>query len=614
MTSSKRTRTDPDARKGPTTPGQADDPRALSSRLAAIVRSSHDAIIGETLDGVITSWNAAAERLFGYSAREAVGRPMAMLCPPDHADEWRRNIDSVRKGTPVSRVETTRLAKDGREVHVSITLSPVTDAGGRLVGASAILHDVTDRKRAEGALRESEARFRATFEQAAVGIAHVRPDGRWLRVNEKLCEIVGYSRDELLRKTFQEITHPDDVAPDVAQTERLLAGEIANYTIEKRYVRKDGSAVWVSLTGSLVRDAAGAPDYCVAVVKDVTARREAEARLRESEQRIRAIVETATDAIVTVGPDGRVLSFNPAAERMFGYAAGEAVGREVRLLVAPPEGGDFGRDRPWPNGTGVRPDTGRVFELLGRRRTGETFPVELTVGEVAEGRLFTGIIRDVSDQKTLQEQVLAVAEQEQRRIGQDLHDDIGQEITGLRLTAETLAESLEEAASPDAKLAARLVEALGRTHRKVRVLSQGLVPLEIDSGGLPSALAELTARVQGFGGVRCSFETAAGVSACEGRVATQLYRIAQEAVSNAVRHARASHIRVSLGSDGDIVTLRVRDDGAGFGPDAARQGSGLRIMRYRASLIRATLTVGAAGGGGTEMTCRVECRGRVEVP
>ncbi|MCA1739907.1 MAG: PAS domain S-box protein, partial [Actinobacteria bacterium] len=138
----------------------------------------------------------------------------------------------------------------------------------------------TERKRAEAELRESEKRFRSTFEQAAVGIAHVDADGRWLRVNQRLCEIAGYSREELLQKTFQEITHPDDLDADLEKVRQLLAGEIETYSMEKRYFRKDGSIVWINLTSSLMREPSGAPNYFIGVIEDITARKRAEEEVK----------------------------------------------------------------------------------------------------------------------------------------------------------------------------------------------------------------------------------------------------------------------------------------------------------------------------------------------
>lgn len=139
----------------------------------------------------------------------------------------------------------------------------------------------TERKRAEEAQRESEERFRATFEQAAVGISHNSLDGRWLRVNQKLCEIIGYSREELLEKTFQDITHPYDLEADLEQVHQLLVGNIETYSMEKRYIKKDGSIVWINLTVSLVRERWGEAKYFIAVIEDITERKRAEEALRK---------------------------------------------------------------------------------------------------------------------------------------------------------------------------------------------------------------------------------------------------------------------------------------------------------------------------------------------
>src|SRR5262245_28441230 len=134
--------------------------------------------------------------------------------------------------------------------------------------------------------RDSEARFRAIFENAAVGIARVAPDGRWLEVNQRLCDIVGYDCEELMTKTFGDITHQDDLEQDLEAMRRMLAGEVETYLREKRYYRKDGSVVWANLTVSLVRKADGAPDYFVSIIEDISARKRAEEKLREREERL----------------------------------------------------------------------------------------------------------------------------------------------------------------------------------------------------------------------------------------------------------------------------------------------------------------------------------------
>ena len=197
---------------------QAEQARAT---LAAIVESSNDAIIGKNLHGVITSWNQGAERLFGYTAREAIGQSVTMLIPSDRLDEEPPILDQIRRGKAIQNYETVRRCKDGKLRNISLTVSPIRNDEGQIAGVSTVARDTTERIRAEEGLRESEARYRATFDNAAVGIAHVGLDGRWLRFNDATCAITGYPREELLTKTFADITHPDDVDADWSEVRHL---------------------------------------------------------------------------------------------------------------------------------------------------------------------------------------------------------------------------------------------------------------------------------------------------------------------------------------------------------------------------------------------------------
>jgi diguanylate cyclase (GGDEF)-like protein/PAS domain S-box-containing protein len=246
---------------------------------AAIVEASDDAITSETLDGIVTSWNRGAELLYGYSAEEMIGRSVSLLEPPERNGEIAELLQTVGRGEVVRRFETSRRAKDGRIVDVALTLSPIRNETGVIVGASAVGRDVTEHKQAQQAIEESEQRFRALFDQTAVGIALNDLDGRWILANERLCQLYGYPREELLRLRFQDISHPDDLAVDLARLERMLAGEMQSYAIEKRMARVDGSVTWVEVTVSLVRDAAGQPQFTTAVVQDITERKRAEAAL-----------------------------------------------------------------------------------------------------------------------------------------------------------------------------------------------------------------------------------------------------------------------------------------------------------------------------------------------
>lgn len=223
------------------------------------------------------------ERMQGYAPEECIEDPehwRKTLHPDDRERVLAEDERTDATGEPFV-LEYRQIAKNGRVVWVRDEAILVRDEAGDPLYWQGVLLDITDRKRAEEALAASESRFRATFEQAAVGMAHVATDGRWLVVNQKLCDIVGYTCEELLGLTFQDITHPDDLDANLDYVRRLLSGEIDTYTIEKRYLKKDGAVVWAELTGSLVRHPSGEPDYFISVVEDITRRKRLEESLRE---------------------------------------------------------------------------------------------------------------------------------------------------------------------------------------------------------------------------------------------------------------------------------------------------------------------------------------------
>lgn len=311
-------------------------PMEADARLAAFIENSDDAIISKDLEGIITSWNRGAERIFGFTSQEAIGRPITILQPPDVADDTPQILSVVRHGGIVDHYETTRIRKDGVAIIVSLTVSPIRDRQGNIIGASKIAREMTGQRQAQQELRESEERFRATFEQAAVGIAHVGLDGRWLRVNQRLCDIVGYSREELLASDFAAITHPEDLAADLENVRALIAGTSEIYAMEKRYLRKDGRTVWVNLTVSLVRGDADEPKYFISVIEDVSSRKAAEqAIIRQA-----GLLEQALEPILAWELGGGIVYWNRAAQELYGYSSEEAIGKGSHELLK--------TKQPWP--------------------------------------------------------------------------------------------------------------------------------------------------------------------------------------------------------------------------------------------------------------------------
>ncbi|QEL20592.1 PAS domain S-box protein [Limnoglobus roseus] len=251
--------------------------------------------------------NAVVARALGFdSPEQLVGRTDAeipSLGPGQAARYMRDDQEVIRTGTARLRGREQLTRADGSTVWLETHKLPLRDDTGRVVGVIGTWEDVTERRQTEEALRESEGQFRATFEQAAVGMAHVGLDGRFVRANERFAAITGLTREELLAATFQGITHPDDLAADLSLVGRLLAGEVPFYSLEKRYLQKGGGVVWVNLTVSLRRDERGEPIYFISVVEDITARKWTEAALRDSERRFRATAAAAPVAFWETDPD-----------------------------------------------------------------------------------------------------------------------------------------------------------------------------------------------------------------------------------------------------------------------------------------------------------------------
>ena len=246
--------------------------------------------------------NRQACESLGYTREELIGKSPFDISPdvtPAMVEELQPRLKSGATAT----VNVRNRRKDGSLFPVEVRLRLIT-VEGRLYGL-ALARDVTERKRAEDALRESEERFRGTFENAGVGIAHTDFDGHWLRVNEKLCTIVGYSRDELLQKTFQEVTYADDLPQSLDHVARLRRGEFPSYSLEKRYVRKDGSLVWINVSVTLQRDAEGTPAYMIAIIQDISERKRLEGELRQAMAAAKAASQAKSDFLAHVSHEIR---------------------------------------------------------------------------------------------------------------------------------------------------------------------------------------------------------------------------------------------------------------------------------------------------------------------
>ena len=264
----------------------------------------------------------------------------------------------------------------------------------------------------DAALRQAEERFRLAFDNAPIGMALVAPDGTFLRVNRALCEIVGYPPEVLVTKTFQDITHPDDLEADLVHVRQMLADEIRTYSMEKRYLRADGQVVWIKLSVSLVRDESGAPVSFISQIEDISDRKQLEETRQSIEQRFRRLVQTSTDAFIAMDGRGVITEWNCQAEVIFGWSREEVLGRRLVETIVPPsfrEAHDAGLARYLATGEG--PVLGQRLELEGRRKDGVEIPVELTIWAIASGETvqFNALLHDISDRRRQEEELWELA-------------------------------------------------------------------------------------------------------------------------------------------------------------------------------------------------------------
>ena len=274
--------------------------RSAEEKYRTIFDHAVEGIFQSTPDGRFINVNPALARMWGYASPQELVSSIGDIAHQVYADPARR-ADFRRLMEEVGEVrgfEFQARRTDGSLMWVSENARAVRAADGTVLYYEGTTEDITARKRAEDALRESEERFSGAFEQAAIGMALVAPDGRWLRVNHALCDLTGYSESELLSKTFQDITHPDDLETDLAFVRQMLAGEARNYQMEKRYFHKAGHVVWILLSVSLVRDAQGQPLHFIAQIQNITARKQAEAALQRRADEFAALYDITHDLAV----------------------------------------------------------------------------------------------------------------------------------------------------------------------------------------------------------------------------------------------------------------------------------------------------------------------------
>ncbi len=603
---------------------------------------AQDAIFLWREPGGIEFWNKGATDLYGYREAEVLGRPPADFLKTGPPVSW-REIRKQLRDSGAWNGQFRHRTQDGRTVLVSSRLKTLPSEDGTLLVLESN-RDVTEMERRlrEQAVaarfsldalqatsiqticddathilaREMGADFSSLFElepdgksmrlRSGVGwrpdsvgviqldVGEQTPIGRALQLNQPIIiEDVRTDRHLRLPRFMSEHKVASSMAVVIQGRVRAFGVLSVDTTAPRAFTAED--VHFLEAIGNILATAISRIQF--------------EHELRDTGGRLRAIVETAVDGIITIDEHGIVEMINPAAERIFGYRADEVVGRNVSMLMPEPYRTEHDGYLDRYRRTGERRIIGIGREVRGRRKDGSDFPMDLAVSatDLDRRRIFTGLVRDITARKKLEQEILDIGDREQRRIGSDLHDDLCQRLAGIRFSCDALRKTLGKTQSNGVverleRIGADVGEAIDRT----RMLARGMAPVALESNGLASALQELTASVAKIFRVRCVFRGGKAIAVHDAISATHLYRIAQEGINNALKHAQPSEIAVSLARAGKQAQLTVEDDGRGFAvPEARRtsQGMGLRTIAYRAGLIEANVVVNSEPGQGTRIVC-----------
>jgi PAS domain S-box-containing protein len=542
--------------------------------------------------------DAACQRL-GYTCHELLSMTVADIDSNYQTESWPQHWEALRH-TGRLRFETVHRTKSGELYPVEIVANYATFEGKEYNFAFA--RDITEQKRAEAALRDSEARWKTLFEHAGVGIAQLSLSGQFLRVNARLCETLGYSSKTLCQRTFQEITHPDDLEPNVRLMHELVTSARPSFSMEKRYLRSDGVWLWTNLTVSLVRSTSGAPAYFIKVVEDISERKQAEEALQQSETRLHRFVADAPVGLVIMDAQKRLLSANKAFCALTGYTEAEIIGSTYALYTHPDDLPDnlaltdefFRGERP-----------GYAYEKRYVRKPGDIIWVAVKTTSIElpghVGPLLLAVVEDITQRKQ--------AMDERERISQDLHDDVLQSLYAVGMGLEATKEHIKPISRSAAKRLEGSVAQLNGVIHEVRSFIPHMQTSSRTDGNFEQALRCLVGSftATGTGDIAVTIDAAAAavlpLDHCR-----DVIGIAKEAISNSLRHANATRHTVTLHRHRSKLRLEIADNGTGFLPRRSRKGIGLSNMRTRAKKLGARLTIDSAPRQGTRIVLDLPVR------
>jgi two-component system sensor kinase FixL len=593
-----------------------------------------------TRAGWMREVNLTAARLLGMPRELLLKSPLMPLVVTEDRRRFLNYLVKLRMA-PGTITADFRFKQDGTD---ELTLQCVSESSPNIRSTEGTIRialvDITARKQSEQALVESEERFRLMADAAPVLIWVASSDKLWTYVNRPWLKFTGRTLEQEKGNGWLESVHPEDRHEFLARYS--IAFETRQeFKLECRLRRHDGEYRWMLNHGVPRFASANQLSGYICSCIDITERRRAEEILRhahdELESRVRertaelakanadlktemaerqqaemalfrlaAIVESSSDAIVGEDQEGRITSWNPAAEKVFGYTAAEILGHPFKVLVPAELHKHYRkvRRRLMVGDLVDNYETVRVRKGGGRIQVAMTVsPVKGPAGEVVGT---SAIVRDISRRKRLENEVVRISEREQQRIARDLHEGLCQELAGISCLSNTLKEKLTARRAKETADAEKISHLLDTTVAQSRDLAHGLQPVAPEPNALMSVLENLAARVTELFKVVCRFECPGPVPIKDNAMATHLYRIAQEAATNAIRHGQAQRIEIALSSSDGQLTLAVRNDGIRFRRNGRRgKGMGLAIMNYRTDKIGGNLVVQAGKNCATEVICTV---------
>ncbi len=519
---------------------------------------------------------------------------------PEDREMLEQEIRAALAADGIRRIEIRVNSATGSPRWYVSSMRRYLDAQGRPAGLLGASRDATLRKQYELTLVRNEEWLRSILAIVPQCIAVLDAGQRLQLVNRTgLAMLETDNVASVLGRDLASFVAPEHREAFVRLHEQVMAG--ATGSLEFEIVGLGGTRRWLEGHAAPLRDSDGIIGSMLAVMRDVTARREAYGRLQVQAR----ILDTMSEGVGVMDAQGTLRFANPAFEDMLGRRRGSLVGESGRTLLAYPEL-DFERAVDVMREARERPES---IELRLRHADGSVrlASVATTTVVLDDVEHWIGVIQDITERTALERGIIDAAEREQERISYDLHDGLGQELTGIALMLKGMQHQLERESPSSVKELGQILDLVNEAIDGTRAVAYGLSPVAIERGGLAEALRSLAERSDDRAGVRVRFRCGKWPRRLELSVATHLYRIAQEALANALRHGRPREVRISLAVTGDNVDLQIVDDGRGLSPQALRdEGLGFRIMRYRANMIGAILRVEPGEGSGT--TVAVTCR------